>query len=112
MVWPVTAGFLHTMGIRLIEGRAFNEHDGENSANVVIINRTMARKFWPHEARVIGKRIITGNFGQAGDDRPRPYEIVGIAEDVLSGNPATTSYRQLHGWILLPLVICAVGAHR
>ena len=25
---------------------------------------------------------------------------------------ATTSYRQLHGWILLPLVICAVGAHR
>src|SRR5882672_422931 len=25
---------------------------------------------------------------------------------------ATTSYRQLHEWILLPLVICAVGAHR
>jgi len=21
------------------------------------------------------------------------------------------AYRQLHGWILLPLVICAVGAH-
>jgi hypothetical protein len=24
---------------------------------------------------------------------------------------ATMSHRQLHGWILLPLVICAVGAH-
>ena len=24
---------------------------------------------------------------------------------------ATTSYRQLHGWVLPPLVICAVGAH-
>lgn len=22
-----------------------------------------------------------------------------------------TSYRQLTGWVLLPLVICAVGAH-
>jgi len=25
---------------------------------------------------------------------------------------ATTSYRQLHEWILLPLVTCAVGEHR
>src|ERR1700694_664385 len=25
---------------------------------------------------------------------------------------ATMSYRQIHGWILPPLVICAVGAHR
>ena len=25
---------------------------------------------------------------------------------------ATMSHRQLHGWILLPLVICAIGAHR
>jgi hypothetical protein len=29
-----------------------------------------------------------------------------------SRSVATMSYRQLHGWILLPLVICAVGAHR
>src|SRR6202790_2686758 len=28
-----------------------------------------------------------------------------------SRSVATTSYRQLHGWILPPLVICAVGAH-
>src|ERR1700693_1547253 len=28
------------------------------------------------------------------------------------GRPvAPTSYRQLHGWILLPRAICAVGAH-
>src|SRR5450759_4893761 len=28
-----------------------------------------------------------------------------------SRSVATMSHRQLHGWILLPLVICAVGAH-
>jgi len=28
-----------------------------------------------------------------------------------SRSVATMSYRQLHGWILPPLVICAVGAH-
>src|ERR1700726_3179450 len=28
-----------------------------------------------------------------------------------SRSVATMPYRQLHGWILLPLVICAVGAH-
>ena len=26
-------------------------------------------------------------------------------------NDLVMSYRQLHGWILLPLVFCAVGAH-
>src|ERR1700682_1951562 len=30
----------------------------------------------------------------------------------LSRSVATMSHRQLHGWILLPLVMCAVGAHR
>src|ERR1035438_3714544 len=30
----------------------------------------------------------------------------------LGRSVATMSYRQLHGWILLPLVICAVGAQR
>src|SRR6266853_7038914 len=29
----------------------------------------------------------------------------------LSRSVATMSYRHLHGWILLPLVICAVGAN-
>src|SRR6266852_5491893 len=29
-----------------------------------------------------------------------------------SRSVATMSHRQLHGWILLPLVICAVGARR
>src|ERR1700688_3836096 len=29
----------------------------------------------------------------------------------LSRSVATMSHRQLHGWILLPLVMCAVGAH-
>src|SRR6266568_236368 len=39
--------------------------------------------------------------------RLRPSRLPGPSRSV-----ATTSYRQLHGWILLPLVICAVGAHR
>src|SRR5712692_5225639 len=38
--------------------------------------------------------------------RLRPGQLPDQAASV-----ATTSYRQLHGWILLPVVICAVGAH-
>jgi hypothetical protein len=34
-----------------------------------------------------------------------------LAIDAQGNLHATMSYRQLHGWILPPLVICAVGAH-
>jgi len=63
------------MGMRLLRGREFDEHDGEGSPPVVIINETMARKYWPNEDP-IGARI---NFGQGNK-----AEIVGVVNDVKS----------------------------
>src|SRR6185503_14078875 len=52
----VSTNFLQTLGIRVRQGRAFNSYDTTNGPNVVIINETMARHFWPGESP-IGKRI-------------------------------------------------------
>ena len=51
-----TPSYFATMGIPLRAGRYFDEHDDANPAAVLLINETMARKFWPGESAV-GKRV-------------------------------------------------------
>ncbi|HET9528875.1 MAG TPA: ABC transporter permease [Blastocatellia bacterium] len=72
---PVTPQYFETLGIRLLEGRAFTDADTADRPAVAIINETMARRFWPGESAV-GKRI-----GRPGQD-PRWQEVVGVVNDV------------------------------
>jgi predicted permease len=54
---PITATYLETMGVPLLRGRKFTEHDCEKSAaRVAIIDETMATQFWPDEDP-IGRRF-------------------------------------------------------
>jgi predicted permease len=52
----VTPQLLDTLGIRLLQGRAFTAADGEDSALVVLVSRAMAEKFWPGRSAV-GRRL-------------------------------------------------------
>jgi putative ABC transport system permease protein len=73
--YPVGAGYFQTLKVPLIRGRDFDPHDSSGASPVVIINDTMARRFFPNEDP-IGKRIQTGLL----NDQPR--EIVGVVGDV------------------------------
>jgi putative ABC transport system permease protein len=68
----ISPGYFRTAGIPLLRGRAFTEADNADAAPVVIINETMARRFWPGED-ALGKRIKAGRTTR---------EIVGIVGDV------------------------------
>ena len=73
----VTANYFQTLGVRLIRGRFFNEHDGPDTTPVVLINETMARRFWPGED-AIGKRF---KFGDGSS--PGPWlTVVGVVGDM------------------------------
>lgn len=52
----VSSGYFETMGIGLIEGRLFDEHDRAGSADVAIVSDLAARMYWPGESPV-GKRV-------------------------------------------------------
>jgi predicted permease len=79
--WPetifeaISPQFFETLRVKVLEGRAFNYDDGARSAPVIIINETMAKKFWPNES-AIGKRV-----GRPGTD-PRWMEVVGVVNDL------------------------------
>jgi putative ABC transport system permease protein len=72
-----------TLGVPLLEGRAFTDQDRAGGPRVTVVNRTAARRFWP-EGRVLGQRVWFG--GGSTFDRPdSSAEIVGIVGDVPYG---------------------------
>jgi putative ABC transport system permease protein len=73
----ISAGYFTAMGIALEDGRFFNEGDTEHSIPVAIVNKTMAREFWPGE-NAVGKRFKPGR-----PDSKEPWiEIVGVVADL------------------------------
>jgi putative ABC transport system permease protein len=87
----VSPGFFETMGTSVLQGRAFEGSDRMGAEDVILINRTMADKFFGGSA--IGKRMRTGGMDDRGYDFAR---IVGIVEDVryetLDAQPAPGYY--------------------
>jgi putative ABC transport system permease protein len=73
---PVNGAYFETIGARLQQGRTFNASDTADRPNIVIINETAARTFWPNQSP-IGKRI------SSTDPKDREYfEIVGVVNDL------------------------------
>ncbi|HKV64141.1 MAG TPA: ABC transporter permease [Candidatus Acidoferrum sp.] len=69
-------GYFPAMGIPLLAGRVFTEHDNAGSARVVLVNETLARTFWPNQ-NPIGRHITMKDWGP-----PLTGEIVGVVGDV------------------------------
>lgn len=70
----VSPDYFQTMGVALREGRYIENRDDQNSQPVVIVNETMARKYWPSESAV-GKRI---KFGEDASW----ITVIGVVADV------------------------------
>jgi predicted permease len=52
----IDPNYLSTVGLPLIRGRNFNEHDTAEAPPVILVNRTMAETLWPGEDP-LGKRL-------------------------------------------------------
>lgn len=79
-VFRVSPDAMRTVGIRLLRGRFFNEHDDEQAQRVCIIDETFAKQYFPQQDP-IGKRISTGGLPTPGKD-PQWMTIVGIVGHV------------------------------
>ena len=81
----VDDGYFKTVGVRLLQGRHFDQRDRANVAGVVIVNEAFARQFFPNESPV-GKRIVAlaNNVGPLGRRlvRDHLHEIVGVVANV------------------------------
>lgn len=83
----VSANYFQTLGIRLMDGRLFDQRDSKGGADVAIINRAFADLFWPNQ-NPIGRRVqpstegpwctvvgVVENTKNAGIDQPAGTEL-------------------------------------
>ncbi len=70
----VSADYFRTLGIPLLQGRVFGEADTPDTPGVVVVNETMARRYWPGQS-ALGRRLHL-----RGPDGPS-FEIVGVVAD-------------------------------
>lgn len=73
--FPVSAGYFHTLRVPILRGREFQIQDTATSLRVILINESMARRFWPAEDP-IGKRLRIDVVNEPS------REIVGVVGDV------------------------------
>jgi len=82
-----TPGYFPTLGIPIVEGRGFDTRDHADAPQVMLVNRTLARRFFPGESPVgrfmsfpmAGRREVVGvvgdvkHYGLANEARPEMY---------------------------------------
>jgi putative ABC transport system permease protein len=68
-------GYFRALGIRLLHGRLFGQHDNERSEPVTIVNRAFARAAWGSE-RVVGRRVRVDQTTQTW------MTVVGVVDDL------------------------------
>jgi len=98
--------YFRAMRIPLAAGRHFTDADTTKAAPVVIVNETLARRFFGNARRALGQRIVQQGGGQPGDT---VMEIVGVVGDVrhhgLHEPPAAEIFRPLAQTFMFPMQV-------
>ena len=79
-------GYFQAMRVPLVSGRLFSERERHAKANVVIVNETLARHFFPSGDALGKSLVISMNLPNV------PTEIIGIVGDVKSGGFASETH--------------------
>jgi predicted permease len=71
----ISPDYFATIGLPVRQGRAFDATDRDGQPQRIIVNETMARRFWPGTNPV-------GRFVRFGPRQPFDVEVVGVVPDV------------------------------
>ena len=76
----ISPGYFRALGIPLLQGRSFDDHDTGQSQPVAIVSERVARRFWTR-GDAPGKRISLGFQGSPW------YSVIGVVGDVKQLGP-------------------------
>lgn len=77
----VNEDFFAALGIPVARGRVFGADDGASTERVVVINRAMAKRYWPNDDP-IGQRIRARSMERTGKADAPWLRVVGIVGDI------------------------------
>ena len=81
----VSPGYFHAMGIPVVRGRGFDEHDTLKSQPVAMVDEIFARRFWPGQ-NPVGKQISFADHPKAATDW---MTVIGMVGSIRQENPAS-----------------------
>jgi putative ABC transport system permease protein len=73
----ITPDFFAVLGLPLVAGRAISADDAEGAPLVAVVSESAARRLWPDERAVVGRRLKIG----ARDAQSPWYTVVGVSRD-------------------------------
>ena len=82
----VSAHYLRTLGIRVVDGRDIGPQDGATTAPVVVVNETLARRLGT-ERDSVGRSLTFGVPVFNGTDGARTWRVIGVASDTFDRGP-------------------------
>lgn len=112
----VAGHYFSAMGIRLLKGRLLDEHDQSNSAFSVVVNETLARRFWPGQDPIGKSVLLTPPESLIPAEEIPPgfhvqhFSVVGVVADVRYGSldqppePAVYASVLQHDYSLSPSI--------
>jgi putative ABC transport system permease protein len=89
----VSAGYFQTMGIPLLAGRFFDDHDIDKGEPIAVVNDAFARRYFP-DGSPIGHRLKLGRPEDSG--LPWFFTIVGVVGNVRYRDLETTSSPEMY----------------
>jgi putative ABC transport system permease protein len=105
-----TPGFFEAMRIPLLRGRTFTERDIADAQRVVIINQTVADRYFPHQDP-IGKILRNSR-------EMIPMQIVGVVADVRFSSLSTPKFEEMYlpyqqaPWMAMTIVVRSSSAQQ
>src|SRR5262249_26259822 len=81
--WSTVSGdYFQAIGIPLLRGRYFDEHDGPDARPVAIVNETAARRYWPGEDPHANRFKGMARRGPDGGKHDDWVTVVGLVRDI------------------------------
>jgi len=93
----LSPGYLETMGVPLLSGRYLHERDGAPGPLSVVVNRSVAKRYFG-DANPVGQTLVwrTGQgLNPSLQTFDAPLEIVGVVDDIRQGRVASPAYAEI-----------------
>ncbi len=79
----VSPGYFETMGIKVTEGRPFDARDTADSQKMAIVDRWMAKKYWPGRDPIGGRIYLGVPELRDRDSKIEWRTVVGVVDEIL-----------------------------
>jgi len=80
----VTPGYFEALKVKLVSGRFIDERDGHDAPKVIMVDQTLAKRFWPNQDPIGRRMYRPGDINNllAINDKTVFFTVIGVVRDL------------------------------